>query len=39
MRKIEAVAVRLEAEGFNFGDTPNALLVQVVFDRQYSLLK
>ncbi len=36
--EIEAVAVRLEAEGLDFGDAPDALLVQVVFERQYSLL-
>ncbi len=38
MGEIEAVAVGLEAERFDFGDALNALLVQVVFERQSLLL-
>ena len=38
MREIETVAVRLETQGFDFGDALDALLVQVVFERQSSLL-
>jgi hypothetical protein len=33
------MAVGLEAEGFDFGDTLDALAVQLVFDGQYGLLK
>ena len=39
MREIETMAVRLEAESFDFGDALDALAVQVVFKRQYGLLK
>jgi len=38
VRKIETVSVRLEAESFDFGDALDALVVQVVFERQSSLL-
>jgi hypothetical protein len=38
MRKIEPVAVRLEAESLDFGNALDTLIVQVVFERQSSLL-
>jgi hypothetical protein len=37
--EIEAMAVGLEAEGFDFGDALDALAVQLVVEGQYSLLR
>ena len=39
VREIEPLAVRLKPERFNFGDATDALLVQIVFEGQSSLLR
>ena len=39
MREIEAVAIRLKAKSFDFGDALDALLVQIVFERHSSLCR